>query len=172
MYEKLAGMTGTADTEAVEFKKIYNLDVMVIPTNRPMIRADHGDVVYRTAQEKFEAVVDEIDELHKKGQPILVGTISIENSEKLAKMLKRHGVPHHVLNAKYHEREAEIVAQAGRKGAVTISTNMAGRGTDIMLGGNPVFLARGRGRPRGRSRGATRPRWRSTGRSVPRRRRR
>ncbi|MFU8856405.1 MAG: preprotein translocase subunit SecA [Deferrisomatales bacterium] len=142
MYEKLAGMTGTADTEAVEFKQIYGLDVMVIPTNGEMVRADHGDVVYRTAKEKFDAVIDEIEELHKKNQPILVGTISIENSEKVSRMLKRRGVPHHVLNAKYHEREAEIVAQAGRKGAVTISTNMAGRGTDIMLGGNPVFLAK------------------------------
>ncbi|GAB4267200.1 MAG: preprotein translocase subunit SecA [Deferrisomatales bacterium] len=147
MYEKLAGMTGTADTEAVEFKQIYDLDVVVIPTNRPMIRADHADVVYRTAAEKFDAVVDEIEELHAKGQPVLVGTISIENSEKLSRKLKRRGVPHHVLNAKYHEREAEIVAQAGRKGAVTISTNMAGRGTDIMLGGNPVFLARAEADP-------------------------
>jgi preprotein translocase subunit SecA len=147
MYEKLAGMTGTADTEAVEFKQIYGLDVMVIPTNQPMIRVDHGDVVYRTAQEKFDAVVAEIEELHKRNQPILVGTISIENSEKVSRMLKRRGVPHHVLNAKYHEREAEIVAQAGRKGAVTISTNMAGRGTDIMLGGNPVFLAKAEADP-------------------------
>ncbi|MHB8766105.1 MAG: preprotein translocase subunit SecA [Deferrisomatales bacterium] len=142
MYEKLAGMTGTADTEAVEFKKIYDLDVVVIPTNRPMVRADHGDVVYKTVKEKFDAVANEIEELNKKGQPVLVGTISIENSEKVSKLLKRRGVPHHVLNAKYHEREAEIVAQAGRHGAVTISTNMAGRGTDIMLGGNPVFLAK------------------------------
>ncbi|MBE0616465.1 MAG: preprotein translocase subunit SecA, partial [Proteobacteria bacterium] len=142
MYEKLGGMTGTADTESVEFNQIYKLDVMVMPTNRPMVRQDHGDVVYRTAAEKFEAVVNEIEELHKKHQPILVGTISIENSEKVSRMLKRRGVPHHVLNAKYHEREAEIVAQAGRKDAVTISTNMAGRGTDIMLGGNPVFLAK------------------------------
>ncbi len=142
MYEKLAGMTGTADTESVEFKEIYDLDVIVVPTNRPMVRIDHGDVVYRTEKEKFRAVVDEIEDCHKRGQPVLVGTISIENSEKVSRMLKRRGVPHHVLNAKYHEKEAEIVAQAGRKGAVTISTNMAGRGTDIMLGGNPVFLAR------------------------------
>ena len=147
MYEKLAGMTGTADTEAVEFKQIYGLDVVVIPTNQPMIRVDHGDVVYRTAAEKFNAVVAEIEELHEKNQPILVGTISIENSEKVSRMLKSRGVPHHVLNAKYHEREAEIVAQAGRKGAVTISTNMAGRGTDIMLGGNPVFLAKAEADP-------------------------
>ncbi|GAB6062609.1 preprotein translocase subunit SecA [Deferrisoma palaeochoriense] len=147
MYEKLAGMTGTADTEAVEFKQIYDLDVVVIPTNKPMIRQDHGDVVYRTKKEKFEAVVAEIEECHRRGQPVLVGTISIEDSEKLSRMLKRRGVPHHVLNAKYHEKEAEIVAQAGRKGAVTISTNMAGRGTDIMLGGNPVFLARAEADP-------------------------
>ncbi|RMG86123.1 MAG: preprotein translocase subunit SecA, partial [Candidatus Dadabacteria bacterium] len=147
MYEKLAGMTGTADTEAVEFREIYDLDVVVIPTNKPMIRQDHGDVVYRTKKEKFEAVVAEIEECHRRGQPVLVGTISIEDSEKLSRMLKRRGVPHHVLNAKYHEKEAEIVAQAGRKGAVTISTNMAGRGTDIMLGGNPVFLARAEADP-------------------------
>ncbi len=147
MYEKLAGMTGTADTEAVEFREIYDLDVVVVPTNRPMIRQDHGDVVYRTKKEKFEAVVAEIEECHRRGQPVLVGTISIEDSEKLSRMLKRRGVPHHVLNAKYHEKEAEIVAQAGRKGAVTISTNMAGRGTDIMLGGNPVFLARAEADP-------------------------
>ncbi|NTU60349.1 MAG: preprotein translocase subunit SecA, partial [Deltaproteobacteria bacterium] len=142
MYEKLGGMTGTADTEAAEFNQIYKLDVRVIPTNRPMVRQDHADVVYRTEKEKFEAVVNEIEELHKKGQPVLVGTISIERSEKLSRMLKVRGVPHHVLNAKYHEREAEIVAQAGRYKALTISTNMAGRGTDIMLGGNPVFLAK------------------------------
>jgi len=141
MYEKLAGMTGTADTEAIEFKKIYNLDVVVIPTNRPLIRTNHPDVVYRTEKEKFKAVVNEIDELYKKGRPVLVGTLSIDKSERISDMLKRKGIPHHVLNAKNHEREAEIVAQAGRSKAVTISTNMAGRGTDILLGGNPVFLA-------------------------------
>lgn len=141
MYKKLAGMTGTADTEAVEFKKIYNLDVVVIPTNRPLIRTNYPDVVYRTEKEKFRAVVREIEDLYKTGRPVLVGTLSIDKSERLSEMLKRKGVPHHVLNAKNHEREAEIVAQAGRKKAVTISTNMAGRGTDILLGGNPVFLA-------------------------------
>ncbi|MFZ5584806.1 MAG: preprotein translocase subunit SecA [Thermodesulfobacteriota bacterium] len=142
MYAKLAGMTGTADTEAEEFNKIYKLDVVVVPSHRPMIRADHPDVVYRTQREKYAAVVEEIKELHAKGQPVLVGTISIERSEILADQLKRQGVPHTVLNAKQHAREAEIVAQAGRHKAVTISTNMAGRGTDIILGGNPVFLAR------------------------------
>ncbi len=142
MYEKLAGMTGTADTEAAEFKKIYDLDVIVIPTNKPMIRVDHPDVVYRTEREKFNAIVDEIERLHKKGQPVLVGTISIEKSEKLSNLLKKKGIKHVVLNAKHHEKEAEIVAQAGRKGAVTIATNMAGRGTDIVLGGNPEMLAK------------------------------
>ncbi len=137
MYRKLAGMTGTADTEAVEFDKIYKLEVVVIPTNQTLIRHEHEDMVYRTAREKFEAVVEEIAECHGRGQPALVGTISIENSEHLSSLLKRRGVPHVVLNAKYHEREAEIVAQAGRLGAVTIATNMAGRGTDILLGGNP-----------------------------------
>jgi preprotein translocase subunit SecA len=141
MYEKLAGMTGTADTEGPEFATIYNLDVVVIPTNQTLIRHTHPDVIYKTEREKFEAVVEDIAERNKKGQPLLVGTISIERSERLSQMLKRRGVPHHVLNAKYHEREAEIVAQAGRKGSVTISTNMAGRGTDILLGGNPEFLA-------------------------------
>src|SRR5947199_1710529 len=140
-YDKLAGMTGTADTEAAEFDKIYNLEVVVIPPNRPMIRNDMADLVYRTEREKFDAIVEEIKLLHEKGQPALVGTISIEKSEHLASMLKRQGVPHVVLNAKYHEREAEIVAQAGHKSAVTIATNMAGRGTDILLGGNPEFLA-------------------------------
>ena len=142
MYSKLAGMTGTADTEATEFHAIYNLEVMVIPTNRWLIRTEHPDVVYRTESEKFHAVVEEIRELHKQGRPALVGTISIEKSERLSSMLKRQGIPHNVLNAKQHEREAEIVAQAGRQGAVTISTNMAGRGTDILLGGNSEFLAR------------------------------
>jgi preprotein translocase subunit SecA len=142
MYKKLAGMTGTADTEAVEFRKIYNLDVVVIPTNRHLIRTNYPDVVYRTEKEKFKAVVTEIEELYAKGKPVLVGTLSIDKSERLAEMLKRKGIPHHVLNAKIHEREAEIVAQAGRFKAITISTNMAGRGTDILLGGNPVFLAR------------------------------
>jgi preprotein translocase subunit SecA len=141
MYEKLAGMTGTADTEAAEFDKIYNLEVVVMPPNKPMIRRDQPDLVYRTEREKFAAIIEEIKEKHKKGQPALVGTISIEKSELLASMLKRQGVPHVVLNAKHHEREAEIVAQAGHKGAVTIATNMAGRGTDILLGGNPEYMA-------------------------------
>src|SRR5438128_1829692 len=140
MYHKLAGMTGTADTEAGEFAKIYNLDVVVIPTNRPLIRPDFPDVVYRTEKEKFNAIVDEIMECHQRGQPVLVGTISIEKSERLAGYLVRHGIKHNVLNAKHHEKEAEIIAQAGRKGAVTIATNMAGRGTDILPGGNPDFL--------------------------------
>jgi preprotein translocase subunit SecA len=142
MYSKLAGMTGTADTEAEEFAKIYNLDVRVVPTNRPMVRKDLEDVVYKTEREKFDAVVKEIDDLHERGQPVLVGTVSIAKSEVVSNFLKRRGVRHDVLNAKNHEREAEIVAQAGRKGAVTISTNMAGRGTDIVLGGNPEVLAK------------------------------
>jgi len=140
MYKKLSGMTGTADTEAAEFAKIYNLDVNVVPTNRNMIRLDYADVVYRTEKEKFTAIVEDIKECHERGQPVLVGTISIEKSERLAGYLSRNGVKHNVLNAKQHEREAEIIAQAGRKGAVTIATNMAGRGTDILLGGNPDFM--------------------------------
>src|SRR5438034_456290 len=142
MYKKLAGMTGTAETEAEEFLKIYKLDVAVIPTNRLLGRIEYSDVIYRTEREKFEAVVKEIKQCHERGQPALVGTISIDRSEKLSSMLKRAGVKHVVLNAKYHEKEAEIVAQAGRKGAVTIATNMAGRGTDILLGGNADFMAR------------------------------
>lgn len=142
MYEKLAGMTGTAATEEEEFRKIYNLDVVVIPTNEPMIRVDYPDVIYKTERAKFQAVVEEIVDCHRRGQPVLVGTVSIEKSEYLRRLLKERGVPHNVLNAKYHEREAEIVAQAGRLGAVTIATNMAGRGTDILLGGNPEFLAK------------------------------
>jgi preprotein translocase subunit SecA len=142
MYNKLAGMTGTADTEAEEFAKIYNLDVVIIPTHRPMIRVDHPDLIYKTEKAKFNAVVDEIEACYRKGQPVLVGTISIEKSERLSQMLKKRGIPHSVLNAKYHEKEAEIIAQAGRLGAVTIATNMAGRGTDIILGGNPEGLAR------------------------------
>src|SRR5919204_1256238 len=142
MYKKLSGMTGTAETEAEEFLKIYKLDVVVIPTNRQMRRIEHPDVIYRTEREKFEAVVKEIKQCTDKGQPTLVGTISIDRSEKLASMLKKAGIKHVVLNAKYHEKEAEIVAQAGRKGQVTIATNMAGRGTDILLGGNAEFIAR------------------------------
>jgi preprotein translocase subunit SecA len=134
MYTKLAGMTGTADTEAAEFKKIYALDVNVIPTNKVMIRIDHPDVIYKTRKEKFAAVLDEIEALHTKGQPVLVGTISIDVSEQLSTILKKRGIQHAVLNAKIHEAEAEIIAMAGQKGAVTISTNMAGRGTDIKLG--------------------------------------
>jgi preprotein translocase subunit SecA len=142
MYKKLAGMTGTADTEAAEFRKIYNLDVVVIPTNVPLIRTNYPDVIYKTEEEKFRAAVREIKELYQSGRPVLVGTISIEKSERLSHLLKKQGIPHNVLNAKHHEREAEIIAQAGRLEAVTLSTNMAGRGTDILLGGNPKFLAR------------------------------
>ncbi|MCB0344183.1 MAG: preprotein translocase subunit SecA [Bdellovibrionales bacterium] len=141
MYDKLAGMTGTADTEAVEFKKIYGLDVVVIPTNEPMVRQDNPDVVFVTERAKYEAVCEEISDLHKTGQPVLVGTASIAKSELVSMLLTKKKIPHHVLNAKHNEQEAYIVAQAGRLGAVTISTNMAGRGTDIILGGNPVFLA-------------------------------
>jgi len=141
MYDKLSGMTGTADTEAVEFANIYDLDVLVIPTNRPAGRTDLADVVFKTENEKFNAVIDELEERHEHGQPVLVGTISIENSERLSKKLKKRGLKHNVLNAKKHKHEADIVAQAGRKGAITISTNMAGRGTDILLGGNPENLA-------------------------------
>ena len=141
MYDKLAGMTGTAETEAPEFHKIYGLEVVVVPTHRPMVRKDEGDLVYKTEKEKYQAVIEDIEESNEVGQPVLVGTISIENSEVLAGLLKKTGVKHNVLNAKQHDREAEIVAQAGRKGSVTISTNMAGRGTDIVLGGNPEFMA-------------------------------
>jgi preprotein translocase subunit SecA len=142
MYDKLAGMTGTAQTEADEFREIYHLDVVEIPTNRPLARIDYPDVVYKTERGKYNAVIQQILECHKKGQPILVGTVSIEKSELLSSLLKKQGVKHEVLNAKYHEKEAEIVAQAGKPGAVTISTNMAGRGTDIMLGGNAEYLAK------------------------------
>jgi preprotein translocase subunit SecA len=142
LYEKLSGMTGTAETEAAEFASTYKLDVIVIPTHMPMIRTDFSDVIYRTLPEKWDAVIEEIKECYEKGQPALVGTVSVENSELIARRLLKEAVPHNVLNAKYHEREAEIVAQAGRKGSVTIATNMAGRGTDILLGGNPDFMAR------------------------------
>ncbi|MBR5011379.1 MAG: preprotein translocase subunit SecA, partial [Clostridia bacterium] len=142
LYSKLSGMTGTALTEENEFRTIYNLDVVEVPTNRPMIRKDFPDAVYKNTVGKYRAIVKQIDECHKKGQPVLVGTVSIEKSEELSKVLKRCGIPHVVLNAKHHEKEAQIVAEAGKLGAVTISTNMAGRGTDIMLGGNPEFLAK------------------------------
>src|SRR2546425_2587247 len=142
MYKKLAGMTGTAETEASEFAKIYNLDVIVIPTNKQLLRIENPDLVYRTEKEKYFASADEIQKLNDSGQPVLVGTTSIEKSERLSDLLKKKGIKHVVLNAKYHEKEAEIVAQAGRKAAVTIATNMAGRGTDILLGGNPEFMAK------------------------------
>jgi preprotein translocase subunit SecA len=151
MYKKLAGMTGTADTEAAEFNKIYNLDVTQIPTNKPMIRTEHPDIVYRTEAEKFRNAAKEIKDWYEKGRPVLVGTISVEKSERLSAILKKMGVKHEVLNAKNHEREATIVAQAGRKGAVTVSTNMAGRGTDILLGGNPDFLLQERLKKQGRT---------------------
>src|SRR4029077_6200173 len=151
--KKLAGMTGTAETEAAEFDKIYKLEVVAIPTNKTLIRIENPDVVYRTEAEKFEAAVNGIiqedgtrtggiRQFHESGQPVLVGSISIEKSEKIAELLKKTGIPHQVLNAKQHEREAKIIAQAGRKGAVTVSTNMAGRGTDILLGGNPEAMTR------------------------------
>ncbi len=149
MYEKLAGMTGTAKTEEEEFKKIYGFDVVVIPTNKPMIRKDHPDAVYKTEKSKFKAIVNEIIDAHKRGQPTLVGTISIEKSERLSRLLAAKGIPHQVLNAKHHEKEAMIVAQAGSYGGVTIATNMAGRGTDIVLGGNPVYRAKEEMRRRG-----------------------
>ena len=142
MYEKLSGMTGTAMTEESEFQEIYNLDVIEIPTNKPMIRDDHHDVIYKNENAKFRAVINDIKESHEKGQPVLVGTVSIEKSEKLSSLLKKEGIKHEVLNAKFHEKEAEIIAQAGKFGAVTIATNMAGRGTDIMLGGNSEYLAK------------------------------
>ena len=142
MYKKLAGTTGTAETEAPEFEKIYRLEVVVIPTNRPLLRVENSDIVYRTEKEKYFAAADEIQKLHEKEQPVLVGTTSIEKSERLSELLKKKGIKHVVLNAKFHEREAEIVAQAGRQGSVTIATNMAGRGTDILLGGNPEFMAK------------------------------
>ncbi|UCD71381.1 MAG: preprotein translocase subunit SecA [Syntrophobacterales bacterium] len=142
MYEKLAGMTGTAYTEEMEFHKTYGLEVTVIPTNMPLIRTEYPDVIYKSEREKFNAVLRDISQLHGEGHPVLVGTVSVEKSERLSRLLKRNGIKHHVLNAKNHEREAEVIAQAGRKGAVTISTNMAGRGTDILLGGNPKFLAK------------------------------
>ncbi len=149
MYEKLAGMTGTAATEAEEFEKIYNLEVTVIPTHMPVIRIDHEDVVYMTQRAKFEAVVEQIRQLHERGQPVLVGTVAIETSERLSQLLDRAGIPHEVLNAKQHFREAAIIAQAGRSGAVTIATNMAGRGVDILLGGNPEGVAREKLRKQG-----------------------
>ena len=149
LYKKLAGMTGTAQTEASEFNKVYKVGVVTIPTHRPMIRIDHPDVIYKTEKAKFNAVVEDIVERHAVGQPVLVGTVSVEKSEMLSEMLRRRGIRHSVLNAKYHAKEAEIVAQAGRKGAVTVATNMAGRGTDILLGGNPEFLAAAELRQRG-----------------------
>jgi preprotein translocase subunit SecA len=149
LYDKLAGMTGTAQTEASEFSKVYKIGVVTIPTHRPMIRIDRPDVIYKTERAKFNAVVEDIAERHAVGQPVLVGTVSVENSEILSQLLRRRGIPHAVLNAKFHAKEAEIVAQAGRKGAVTVATNMAGRGTDILLGGNPEFLAANELRQRG-----------------------
>ena len=149
MYRKLSGMTGTALTEELEFREIYNLDVVEVPTNKPMIRKDQNDYVFKNVKGKYEAILAQIEECHRKGQPVLVGTVSVDKSEELSAKLKKCGIPHNVLNAKHHEREAEIVAQAGKYGAVTISTNMAGRGTDIMLGGNPEFLAKNEMRKNG-----------------------
>jgi preprotein translocase subunit SecA len=149
LYEKLSGMTGTAMTEDAEFREIYNLPVQAIPPNKPIIRVDHDDLVYQTIDAKFGAVIDDVEARHKKGQPCLVGTVSIESSEHLSRLLDKRGIPHEVLNAKYHEREAQIIAQAGREGAVTIATNMAGRGTDILLGGNPAAMADGLLRQKG-----------------------
>ena len=142
MYKKLAGMTGTASTEADEFSEIYGLNIVSIPTNKPRARQDLPDSVYKTVNGKYNAVIDQVAECHAKGQPVLVGTVSVEKSEALSKLLKKRGIEHNVLNAKQHEREAEIVAQAGKQGAVTIATNMAGRGTDIMLGGNVTYMAK------------------------------
>ena len=149
MYRKLSGMTGTALTEDMEFREIYSLDVVEVPTNKPMVRIDHNDLIYKNVKGKYEAIIAQIQACHEKGQPVLVGTVSVDKSEELSAMLKRRGIPHNVLNAKHHEREAEIVAQAGKLGAVTISTNMAGRGTDIMLGGNSEFLAKNEMRKQG-----------------------
>ena len=149
MYQKLSGMTGTALTEEMEFREIYSLDVVEVPTNKPMIRIDHNDLVFKNIKGKYDAIIAQIEECHSKGQPVLVGTVSVDKSEELSARLKRHGIPHNVLNAKHHEREAEIVAQAGKYGAVTISTNMAGRGTDIMLGGNPEYMAKNEMRKQG-----------------------
>ncbi|MEG2719890.1 MAG: SEC-C metal-binding domain-containing protein, partial [Oscillospiraceae bacterium] len=149
LYEKLSGMTGTAMTESTEFQEIYSLDVVTIPTNMPMVRNDEDDVLYKTEESKFNAIIEQILECNKVNQPVLVGTISIEKSEALSKALKKRGIKHEVLNAKYHEKEAEIIAQAGKFGAVTIATNMAGRGTDIILGGNPEFIAKSEMRKKG-----------------------
>ena len=151
MYNKLAGMTGTAMTEEAEFEEIYNLDIVSIPTNKPMIRKDNNDIIYKNQAAKFRAVVKDIKQSNEKGQPVLVGTVSIENSEKLSDILKKEGIKHEILNAKYHEKEAAIIAQAGKYGAVTIATNMAGRGTDIILGGNTEFMAKQEMRKQGYS---------------------
>ena len=142
LYDKLSGMTGTAMTEEDEFSSIYDLDIVEIPTNKPVVRVDYPDVVYKTEAGKYRAIVKQIEECHEKGQPVLVGTVSIEKSERISRMLRDKGIPHNVLNAKNHEKEAEIIAQAGKLGAVTVATNMAGRGTDIVLGGNAEYMAK------------------------------